>query len=157
MMYRCIWAYTTDPELKLLMKKLSSDEARHYSYFRRIFERHEATEKNSFVRKLRTISERSELVRDEDIAVAFRPLNEGWRGEIPFVPFTYAEFLATAEIVMKHYFPFEATTRMLFRPLREHSATGAVALNFSGWMLRKQFFARGLTRRFRPIAENSAG
>jgi hypothetical protein len=143
MIYRCIASYASDPEIKALMKKLSSDEVRHYTYFRDVFDTYDATENNSFLRKARTIIARSQLVRDEDIALAFLPLNDAWRGTIPFVPLSYPQFLAKAGMVARHHFPFEAAKRMLFRPLATGSKVEDLAFNLMAWLVRRQYSIRG--------------
>jgi hypothetical protein len=156
MIYRCIGSYTCDAEIKSLMKKLSADEVRHYTYFRHVFDRYDATEMNSFWRKARTIIARSQLVRDEDIAFAFGPLNGGWRSKLPFEPMTYDQFLARAGILIRQHFPFEAAKRMLFHPLGKSSNIEAWAVNLMAWLVRRQYSATGLTWRFRAIAKSDA-
>jgi hypothetical protein len=117
MMYRCIGAYTTDPELKVILDHIGRDEVRHYTYFRDLFDRDNAVERNSFLQKAGTVLARSNLVREEDIAMAFRPLNDAWSSPMPFTPFNYAMLLKTAGRVMSQHFPIRAAKRMLFRPL----------------------------------------
>jgi hypothetical protein len=139
MIYRCIGSYTGDPPLQALMKRLSTDEVRHYAYFRDIFDRHERTASNSLWRKARTVVGRSKLVRDEDIALAFRPLNACWRSQMPFEPMTYQEFLAAAGLVMREHFPFEQAKRMLFRPLRTGARLENVVVDLLATILRRQY------------------
>lgn len=139
MVYRCIAAYTTDAELRMILEAMSRDETRHYAYFRDLFDRYDAVERNSIWKKAQTVLERSELVRDEDIALAFAPLNDAWRALPPFRRLSYAEFMAKAACVMSRYFPIEAAKRMLFRPLAtgrigEKLLIGALAL-----LVRKQY------------------
>lgn len=118
MIYRCFGDYFVDPHLTELMQRLSREEVRHYKYFRRLFEKYERLERNSLWRKIGTLVSRSALVRDEDVALAFRPLNRHWRGAMPFAPMSYRDFLSRAGQVMRRHFPFEEAKRMLFRPLR---------------------------------------
>jgi hypothetical protein len=118
MIYRCLSTYTPDTELKALMMAMSKDEVRHYSYFRGVFDRYDARERNSFWTKAKTIVARSKLVWKEDLALAFKQLNSCWRGKQPFQALNYSQFLSMAGRVMKEHFPFEVTKRMLFRPLR---------------------------------------
>jgi hypothetical protein len=118
MVYRCLAEYARDSELATLLRKMSSDEVRHYGYFRRLFERYDAAERNSTWRKARTLVARSQLVRDEDVRLAFLPLNSYWRGPRPFEPLDYDEYLELGAQVMARHFPFAEAERMLFRPLR---------------------------------------
>ena len=80
MIYRCLADYARDGELAAMLRGMSADEVRHYGYFRRIFERYDARERNTTWRKARTLVARSQLVRDEDVRLAFLPLNSCWRG-----------------------------------------------------------------------------
>lgn len=118
MIYRCLADYARDAELAAMLRGMSADEVRHYGYFRRIFERYDARERNTTWRKARTLVARSQLVRDEDVRLAFLPLNSCWRGPQPFAPLDFEEYLELAAQVMAEHFPFEEAQRMLFRPLR---------------------------------------
>jgi hypothetical protein len=79
---------------------------------------YDARERNTTWRKARTLVARSQLVRDEDVRLAFLPLNSCWRGPLPFAPLDFEEYLELAAQVMAEHFPFEEAQRMLFRPLR---------------------------------------
>lgn len=118
MIYRCIELYTNDEYLKEMLREMSSDEVRHYRYFREVFDRYDERERNSFLRKAQVVVQRSALVRDEDLALAFAPLNAAWIHEPPFAPLTYDEYLIRTQQVMRQHFPFEEAKRMLFKPLR---------------------------------------
>ncbi|TAL54430.1 ferritin-like domain-containing protein [Pandoraea sp.] len=119
MIYRCLEAEMSDPELKAMMRKLSSEEVGHYRYFRKTFDRYNAAERHGVIRRLHTIVKRSEMVRDEDIAIAFEPLSDAafWRGPKPFEEMTWQEFLEVSGDMMKRRLPVEAATRMMFKPL----------------------------------------
>jgi len=139
MIYRCIGDYTTDAELKAMLHQMSRDEIRHYSYFRDLFDRFDADERNSFWRKARTVLARSELARSEDLALAFAPLNQAWREPAPFTPLTFPEFLTKAGQVMSLHFPIEAAKRMLFRPLAAGRAWEATVISGLTFLVRKQY------------------
>jgi len=139
MVYRCLAAYSCDPQLKSMLKKMSQDETRHYAYFRDLFDTHDAIERNSFWQKAKTILARSELVRNEDLALAFEPLNRSWSGAKPFVPLTYAAFLGRASQVMSRHFPVEAAKRMLFRPLLGGRAWEGLAVRVLAFLVRRQY------------------
>jgi len=139
MMYRCLAAYTKDPELKRLLSQMSREEIGHYSYFRDVFNRHDAVERNSFWQKARTILNRSELVREEDVALAFRPLNHAWSGFMPFRAFSYAEFLAKAATTMSRHLPIEAGKRMLFRPLMSGRVWDSFVVEALAMIVRNQY------------------
>ncbi|ODP35267.1 hypothetical protein [Pandoraea sp. ISTKB] len=121
MIYRCLESYMPVEELKQMMHKLSSEEVGHYRYFRKTFDRYNAVEQHGVISRLRTMVARSELVRDEDIAFAFEPLNHFWRSPPPFETMTWDAFLSMSGDVMKQYMPVEAATRMMFKPLETGS------------------------------------
>jgi hypothetical protein len=139
MIYRCIGRYAADPELAALMKRLSSDEARHYSRFRRLHEKHQAGEKLGFLRRARALIARSELVREEDLALAFLPLNAAWASPPPFATCSYRQFLAAAGQVMRAHFPFEEAKRMLFHPLKGDSPSERLTVAIMAWIVSRQF------------------
>lgn len=102
------------------MKRLNRDEARHHSRFRRLHETHQASEKQGFLRRARALIARSELVRAEDLARAFMPLN-AWASPPPFAMWSYPQFLSAAGRVTRAHFPLEKAKRMLFHPLKGDS------------------------------------
>jgi len=139
MIYRCIAEYTCDANLKCLLTAMSKEEVRHYAYFRNVFDYYDEQERNSLWRKARTIVDRSELVKEEDLAHAFQPLNKYWNAKQPFVELTYRQFLASAARVMSTYLPFEAAKRMLFRPLRTGTWHENLAANILAAVVRWQY------------------
>lgn len=139
MVYRCLAEYSCDPQLKGMLEEMSRDEIRHYTYFRDLFDRHDAIERNSFWRKAKTVLARSELVRNEDLALAFEPLNRSWSGTKPFAALTYAAFMSQASQVMSGFFPVEAAKRMLFKPLLRGHAWEALAVLALAFLVRKQY------------------
>jgi hypothetical protein len=84
---------------------------------------------------------RSELVREEDLALAYRPLNDCWSAPMPFMPFSYPQFLRTMTKIMAKHFPFEQAKRMLFRPLRDGGWIDALLVDFLALMVRKPYAA----------------
>lgn len=116
-MYRCLAAYTSDPQLREMLRALSGDALRHYQEFERIRVRCEALERPSLYSKGRTIVERSARVRARDVAAAFRSIQVGWRSAPPFEPLSYARFLSRARPVLKRHFGFDVTLRLMLRPL----------------------------------------
>ncbi|HTO68645.1 MAG TPA: ferritin-like domain-containing protein [Myxococcota bacterium] len=139
MAYRCFADYTSDPELAALLRAMSTDEVRHYGYFRRVFVRYDARERNSTWRKARTLVARSKLVRDEDVKLAFESLDAGWSGARPFQTLGFEEYLARASEVMLDHFPFEEAQRMLFRPLRSGRWFERRLVSVLGRIVRRQY------------------
>lgn len=142
MIYRCLSLYTQCSELKHLMERLSIDEVRHYAYFRSLFNKYERVERVTLWQKSRVIVTRSALVRDEDLALAFEPLNYHWSKDAPFQPMRYPEFLGIASAVMLQHFPFDSAKRMLFRPLRCGSKLENVLAEILSVVVRRQYLRR---------------
>ncbi|MBL0059357.1 MAG: hypothetical protein IPP35_09660 [Elusimicrobia bacterium] len=117
MIYRAIGVQTKSEELKKLMFRMSSDEIRHYKYFREIFHKYDSRERHSLWRKFQTIADRTKLVRDEDMNVAFSPLNHYWKKRMPFRALCFKEFCLGASSVAQHYIPFGTAKQMLLNPL----------------------------------------
>ncbi len=139
MIYRCIGAYAIDPELKALMRRISTDEVRHFRHFRDIHQHYDRTERRSFLCKARIMLARALLVRSEDLALSFEPLNGSWNGAAPFVPWSYADFLAQTARVMRVHFPHEQAARMLTSPLRTGSITSKYAASILATLVNRQF------------------
>lgn len=139
MIYRCLASYSTDPQLKGLLERMSTDEVRHYREFRNLHRRYEAIEENSFMSKARTLLARSELVRDEDIALAFSPLNRHWLSTPPFEPWSYDKYLGFTAGVMKDHFQFKEAKRMLFHPIKTKSWVNKVIIDILAILAARQF------------------
>lgn len=137
MMYRCIARYTRDPGLRALFERLSRDEVRHYRRFRKLHQRLQMRERNSLCARLLVLVDRSRLVRDEDIALAFAPLNDAWRSAPPIPLWSNRQLLQRAAGAMKAHFPFDEARRMLFRPLGLGRAFERLAASLAGaWVAR---------------------
>lgn len=139
MIYRCIAAYTHDAELKRLFTGMSQDEVRHYAYFRDVFHDIDQRERNAFFTKAAIVIGRSELVKTEDLALAFQPLNACWRNPKPFGELTYRQFLAATGRIMATHLPFEAAKRMLVRPLRSGAWYEHIAADVLAFLVKRQY------------------
>lgn len=129
--YRALASYTGCPRLKHMFLEMAADEARHYSYFRRTFYRHNELEKHSRMRRLHIIVARTLLVRSEDLALAFSSLNTHWSEPPPFAPEDYAGYLRLIARLVENHFPIAAASRMLMQlvtsgTLLERVATAAI-------------------------------
>ena len=141
MIYRCLANFSTDPELTILLKRMSTDEIRHYRKFRDLHKRYELLENNNFICKARTLLARSALVLDEDLALAFRPLNNNWIFEPPFKPWSYEKYLSFTAGVMKEHFPFREAKRMLFHPIKTSGWLNKVAIDLMAILAARQFLS----------------
>lgn len=141
--YRCLACYTPDPDLKILLKRMSADEARHFRKFKDLHLLYQPRERTSLLAQVRTLLARSELVRDEDLALAFAPLNRAWKCPPPFAPWSYPALLRTTAQVMRQHFPFKEAQRMLFSPLQTTSVL---------WRMGSPIVASLMTHRFTRYA-----
>jgi hypothetical protein len=139
MTYRCMATYTTDPKLQNLMRRMSADEVRHYRYFRRLHLDCNVSEQASLLARTRVLLGRSELVRDEDLAFAFGPINTSWK-QAPTLPiWSYKEFRKATGAVMRQHFPFDDAKRMMFSPLRNGSRSSQVVAAVLAMLMTRHF------------------
>ena len=141
MSYRCLGNYTSDPVLQQLMKKMSTDEVRHYREFRKTFNQYNVSEKNSFLSKARTIVGRSELVKDEDLLMAFKPTADCWRSAPPFAEMDYDAYLGFLGRISRRHLPIAEAQKMLFKPLRTKGRLNNILVNLVARIIKRQFLA----------------
>lgn len=141
MSYRCLINYSSDPKLRELMKKMSTDEVRHYREFRKIFDAYNKIENNSFITKARTIIGRSELVKDEDLLMAFRPTNHNWNGESPFEQWDYDHYMSELGRITREHLPVAEAQKMLFKPMRTKGRINNFLVNCIASIIKRQFLA----------------
>ncbi len=118
---------------------MSSDEVRHYREFRDTYVRSEVIGRNSFLKKAKTLIDRSELVRDEGLALAFRPLNNHWSGKAPFEYWSYDEYMKSTGKMLEEHFPFKEAKKMLFNPLETGGRFNGFIIDILAAVLTKQF------------------
>jgi hypothetical protein len=140
--YRALASYS-EGALAEMFLGMAADEARHYAYFRRAFERHNESEKHGPFRRLRVIAARTLLVRQEDLALAFAALNDHWKAAPPFVRDDFAGYMRLLKYLMPHHFPVIAVTRMLLKPVFEGGLLEKVATSMVPDLLRRQFLDLG--------------
>lgn len=137
--YRALASYTDGSPLAPMFLGMAADEARHYSYFRRAFERHNEAEKHGSAARLRVVVSRTLLVGDEDLALAFASSNLGFRDPPPFHRDDYASYRRFATDLIAHHFPVLAATRMLLKPVFGGSWLESVTTRAIPDLLRRQF------------------
>ena len=139
MFYRCVEDYARSNQLKELMRQMSKDEARHFGVFRRVFDSYDQVENNSFLKKAQLLVRRSQLIRDEDLAMAFEYLNSSWKSPKPFQELSYQAFIVRAGEVMSVHFPFEQAKRMLLKPLRTEGKLNRLAVELVSTLVRRLY------------------
>jgi hypothetical protein len=137
--YRALASYTRDPALAETFLGMAADEARHYAYFRRAFERHNETEKQGTLKRIRVMVARTLLVQDEDIALGFSSLNDHWNAPPPFVREDHDGYLRLLRYLMPHHFPVIAASRMLLKPVFGGTWLEKLATSTVPDLLRRQF------------------
>ncbi|MFT5572448.1 MAG: rubrerythrin [Cryomorphaceae bacterium] len=141
MSYRCLMNYSSDPKLIALMKKMSTDEVRHYREFRKTFDQYNQIEKNSFFTKARTIIGRSELVKDEDLFMAFEPIADCWKGQSLVPHWEYSDYMDALGKISREYMPIEEAQKMLFKPMRTKGKLNNFLVNCIAGIVKRQFLA----------------
>lgn len=121
------------------MRRMSTDEARHYSRFLRIFNQYNARERNSYWNKAKIIVSRSEHVRDGDLTMAFKPLNAYWVSQKPFTALSYAALLVLAGRIMREHFQTKEASRLLFQPLGKGRRVGALIVSVLASVVKRQY------------------
>ena len=115
--YRCLGTASDDPELRRLLYGMSSEEAAHFDCFRRVFERHDRSERLGLLTTYRTIVTCATDARDVDVQLAFSRLNAShWYASAPFPEFAYQDFVLRMGEVVRRHLPLGPAMRLLFRP-----------------------------------------
>lgn len=139
MIYRCVASYTIDTDLKSLLLQMSADEVRHFKKFNELHQKYEPEEKNSFFKRARILLNRSNLVINEDIALAFQPLNCCWIKPPKFKPWDYKNFLENTAQVMKQHFPLNDAKQLLFHPLKTNHLTEKIFIEIIAKLVERLF------------------
>src|SRR5262249_32755991 len=128
---------------------MAADEARHYTQFRRAFEKHNLREHHRKLRRLRIVAARTLLVRDEDLPLAFDALNGHWRCAPPFALLKWRGYGPLLRPLLRRHFPIEAAARMLMKPVVGGSRLEHVTTAIVPRMLRHVFTHRSHVRNHR--------
>jgi hypothetical protein len=116
-MYRAISSYTNEPILRDLMDKMSKDEVKHYSNFYNTLISYDHSERNSFISKACTISNRYKIVSQEDLGTALKHVNSGWEKPETFFTQEPDQILRTLRTLIKEYFPHQMARNMMSRAI----------------------------------------
>ncbi len=115
--YRCLGTAADDPALRQMLYGMSGEEAAHFDCFRRVFERHDRSERLGLLATYRTIVSCATGARDIDVQLAFSRLNAShWYTSAPFPEFGYQEFVLRMGEVVRRHLPLGPAMRLLFRP-----------------------------------------
>ena len=115
--YRCLGTAADDPELRRLLHAMSGEEAAHFDCFRRVFERHDRSERLGLLTTYRTIVTCATGARDIDVQLAFSRLSAPhWYASAPFPELGYRDFVLRMGEVVRRHLPLGPAMRLLFRP-----------------------------------------
>lgn len=115
--YRAIHDYTREPVLRTLIDKIRSDEAAHYTFFRRRFALLNESRRHGARTVIATIWRRVREVRGEDAYIAFKHVHATRHPTIPFSAAHWDAYNLRVKKLARHYYPYEMAIRMLVKPI----------------------------------------
>lgn len=115
--YRAISNYTKEPVLKDLMDKMSKDEVKHYTNFYHTMNSFDHSEKNSFLKKAATMTNRYKVLSHEDLATAMKHINCGWEKADTFPIQDPEQIMKALGALTKDHFPYQMARNMMSRTL----------------------------------------
>jgi rubrerythrin len=138
--YRTMASYTEDRRLHSLFSSLYRDEVSHYKFFLEKFRFYNCREKHSWYKLAETIHKRTDLVANEDVAIASKCATLSWRNGAPFDLSEKTVVPKVRQIADKH-FPYHAAKKMLIKPLGLNAVQKNIAMASIERTMRAQFAA----------------
>lgn len=111
--YRAIHDYTDEPVLRGLIQKIKTDEAAHYTFFRRHFMLLNANDPNTALDVIATIWRRVREVRGEDAYIAFRHVYATRHPGAAFSAAPWRCYNRQVRELARLYYPYRTAIRML--------------------------------------------
>jgi hypothetical protein len=115
--YRAIHDYTNEPVLRGLIEKIKSDEAAHYTFFRRHFDRLNVGKQHTASEVIATIWRRVREVRREDAYLAFRYVHTTRNPSVPFNAAHWHVYNKQVKRLARRYYPYRMAIQMLLKPI----------------------------------------
>jgi hypothetical protein len=115
--YRALQHYVHEPVLRLLIDNIKSDEAAHYTHFRRYFTAYNIVEGHRAGAVLATIWRRLREIRGEDAYIAFKHVHAGRHPEQPFLESDWRRYNRTVKRLARDHYPYLMAVRMLIKPI----------------------------------------
>ena len=78
-------------------------------------------------------------MKDEDIKMAFAPLNNHWHKDAPFEKYTFSDFLGDAKTVIINHFPVDAAKKMLFKPVYKKGIANKILLTLMEILVKSHY------------------
>ena len=115
--YRAIHDYANEPVLRGLIEKIKSDEAAHYTFFRRHFDLLNVEKQHTASEVIATTWRRVREVRGEDVFIAFRHVHTTRNPDVPFNAAHWHAYNKQVKRLARHYYPYRMAIQMLLKPI----------------------------------------
>lgn len=115
--YRAIRDYVHEPVLRGLIDKIKTDEAAHYTFFRRHFAAFNASERHTPCAVIATIWRRLREVRGEDAYIAFKHVHATRNPGVPFSLAHWKAYNQQVKRLARRYYPYNMAIQMLVKPI----------------------------------------
>jgi len=113
--YRALYNYTNEPVLRGLLKKIKTDEAAHYNFFRQQFILLNVGKLYSIREIFATIWRRVCEVRGEDAYIAVRHVYETKCSDISFSDAHWQAYNKQVKRLARRYYPYKMAMQMLLK------------------------------------------
>lgn len=115
--YRAIYNYVREPVLRQILNNIRTDEAAHYTHFRRYFSTVNSTERHGFLSVVGAIWRRMKEISGQDAYFAFKHV---YIVRHPGRAFDESEWQRYNKAVKKHsreHYPHSMAVKMLLKPI----------------------------------------
>lgn len=115
--YRAMSDYVHEPVLRDLIDRIKTDEAAHYSFFRRHFVELNASERHTTWQIIATIWRRIRDVRGEDAYIAFKHVQATRNPTVPVSPVHWRDYNRHVRQLAREHYPYNMAIQMLVKPV----------------------------------------
>lgn len=115
--YRALHDYVREPVLRGLIEKIKTDEAAHYTFFRRHFTSLNLSERHTARAVIAAIWRRVRAVRGEDAYIAFNHVHATRNPDVPFSLTHWKAYNQQVKRLARQYYPYHMAIQMLVKPI----------------------------------------
>jgi rubrerythrin len=115
--YRALEDYVREPVLRQLIGHIKTDEAAHYTHFRRYFAAYNAIEHHGVGAVIATIWRRLREIRGEDAYIAFKHVYAARHPGQPFLASDWHRYNRMVKRLARRHYPYLMAVRMLIKPI----------------------------------------
>ncbi|MGC2200380.1 MAG: ferritin-like domain-containing protein [Stellaceae bacterium] len=126
--YTTLSRASPDPVLALLARQIADDEVRHYKHFYRYFRHYREAEQPSQAAIVSALWRRLRMTGGDDSFVVLKHVHSAHPTAEPFDRRVYRSLRRDGRDLVREYFPYEMSVRMLLKPLGLGSRTQRAAL-----------------------------